>query len=88
MSDRWVTPPQFAAARGVGLRKVLGWIEAGELAAVNMAASRKGRPRWKISPEAIAAFDAGRTSTGSVQAAPQRRRKAPVDDRVKVIEFF
>jgi excisionase family DNA binding protein len=39
------TPPEIARRLGVGPEKVLAWIRSGELAAVNLATTRHGRPR-------------------------------------------
>lgn len=86
ISAKWTTPPAYAESRGIGLRKVLAWIEAGELQAVNMAASRSGRPRWKISPESIAAFEQARTNPGKATNPPKRRHGKPATDGV--VEFF
>ena len=87
MPGKWITPPAYAESRGIGLRKVLTFIESGELKAVNMAAGRTGRPRWKISPEAIEAFEAARTTQGKAAApATQRRRKPTGSDGI--IEFY
>jgi excisionase family DNA binding protein len=54
--------------------KVRAWIRRGELAAVNTSSALCGRPRWVISPDALAAFEARRAG-GPPPAAPRRRRK-------------
>lgn len=86
-SEKWISPPAYAESRGLGLRKVLAWIEAGELRAVNMAASRSGRPRWRISPESIEAFEASRTNPAVKTTPSKRRRGKPTTDSA-VIEFY
>lgn len=80
--DRAMTPAQIAERYGVSSDKVRGWIQAGDLAAVNVAARASGRPRWVVTPEALAAFEAAR----SAQPTPkvQRRRRRQASD---VIEF-
>jgi excisionase family DNA binding protein len=68
---------------GVGEHTVLGWIRSGELRAVNVG-RRLGtkKPRWRITQEALDAFEALRTPR---PPAPRtRRRKRPAD----VIEFY
>jgi excisionase family DNA binding protein len=68
---------------GVGEHTVLGWIASGELNAVNVG-RRLGakKPRWRITQEALDAFEALRTPT---PPAPRtRRRKRPTD----VIQFY
>jgi excisionase family DNA binding protein len=68
---------------GVGEHTVLGWIASGELRAINVG-RRSGakKPRWRITQEALEAFEAQRTPT---PPAPRtRRRKRPPG----VIEFY
>lgn len=62
---------------------VLGWIRSGELRAVNVG-RRPGakKPRWRITQEALEAFEALRTPTPPPPRT--RRRKRPAD----VIEFY
>jgi excisionase family DNA binding protein len=62
---------------------VLTWINRGELRAVNVG-RRPGakKPRWRITQEALAAFEALRTPT---PLRPRvRRKKRPAD----VVEFY
>jgi excisionase family DNA binding protein len=77
------TIKQVAERYGVGEHVVLGWIAAGELAAVNVARNRAGeRPRWRISEQALADWEEQRT-----KQPPQpriRRRKRPAE----VTEFY
>lgn len=51
------TPPQLAKLWAVAPEKVIGWILAGELEAVNFAARLGGRPRYRITREAKEAFE-------------------------------
>lgn len=57
----------------IGEHTVLGWIKRGELRAINVSRKQVGRPKWRITEEALEAFEQLRT------AAPppirQRRRK-------------
>jgi hypothetical protein len=67
---------------GVGESTVLAWIHSGELKAINVGVEPgKRRPRWRITAEAVQAFEAGRTPTPSLPAV--RRRKQD-----QVIEFY
>jgi excisionase family DNA binding protein len=73
-----LTVSEVARRFRVGEDKVRGWIARGELAAINTASARCGRPRWVILPDAMAAFERGR-----VAAAPRpirRKRRAAVVD--------
>lgn len=59
---------------GVGAHTVLAWIRSGELRAINVGRSPSAKkPRWRITPEAIAAFELRRSP--SPPPAPVRRRK-------------
>jgi excisionase family DNA binding protein len=62
---------------------VLGWIASGELRALNVG-RRLGakKPRWRITQEALDAFEALRTPT---PPPPKTRRKARP---AGVIEFY
>jgi excisionase family DNA binding protein len=68
---------------GVGEHTVLSWINHGELRAVNVGRHLGAKkPRWRITQEALAAFELARTPTPPQPRA--RRRKRPAD----VIEFY
>jgi len=79
---RMLTPPQVARRLAVKPGKVLGWIKSGELKAINVAQRPSGRPRWRIDPADLAAFEA-RRSAGPTPKPVRRRRRNP-----QVIEFF
>lgn len=60
---------------GVGTGTVLGWIRAGELAAVNVGRSaRSMKPRWRITHAALAAFEAARTATTPTPRVARRAK--------------
>lgn len=82
-STSYPTPPQLAKRYGVDPNKILGLIESGELVAINLATRGASRPRWRISPDAIAAFEAVRSSRPQPKVSRIRRKKDP-----SVIEFF
>ena len=81
--DAKLTPPQLARQLGVSPDKIVGWIRSGELRAVNIASSPKGRPRFLIDPKDVEAFEA-RRSIHKTPCTPRRRKRASDD----VIEFF
>jgi excisionase family DNA binding protein len=68
---------------GVSEGTVLTWIKRGELRAVNVG-RRPGtkKPRWRITEEALQAFELARTTTPPLPRAPRRKRPA------EVIEFY
>ena len=78
------SPAEIAQRWGCKVDKVLSLIGSRELVAMNLATSRTaGKPRWRISPQALEDFERGR----STQPKPKpvaRRRKA----KSAVIEFF
>lgn len=79
MADRYLTPPALARQYGVNSDKVLAWIESGELSAVNVASRVGGRPRWRISAEAIAEFEARRAAKPPVKRRKRKRQTAVLD---------
>jgi transposase len=66
----------------VGEHTVLGWIRRGELRAINVGRKTDGRPKWRITPEALNEFELLRSATPPAKAT--RRRKQPND----VVEFI
>jgi excisionase family DNA binding protein len=69
---------------GVSEHTVLAWIRSGELKAINVGVlPGKKKPRWRVTAEALAAFE----SLRSVSPPPpkSRRKKKPSSD---VIEFY
>ncbi|HJZ56251.1 MAG TPA: helix-turn-helix domain-containing protein [Gemmataceae bacterium] len=78
------TVAHIAERYGVSSHTVLAWIDTGELQAVNVARSpRARRPTWRVTAEALAAFEALR-SGGPVPPRASRRRRQPDG----VIEFY
>ena len=53
---------ELAKALRVKPEKVQLWIRAGELAAFNVASKPTGQPQWRITAEALAAFQAMRAA--------------------------
>lgn len=77
-----VTPNRLADRWGISVRKIHEWIGSGELVALNVARDLKGKPQWIITAEAIANFEAKRSSKPSPK--PPVRRRQPT--RIK--HFF
>jgi hypothetical protein len=59
------------------------WIHSGELHATNIAASRGGRPRYRISVEAAEEFAKQRQTSKPPVQQSRRRKKDP-----NITEFF
>ncbi len=70
-----LTTPEFARRYRIGEEKVLGLIRRGELRAVNTASALCGKPRWVITPEALAEFEKRRAG-GPAPKPPKKRRRA------------
>lgn len=70
------TPPQVAKLLGVKPGKVNEWIDSGELPAVNIAQSKGGRARWRVSAEAFDLFQRKRMKT---PPTPVRRKRRASD---------
>ncbi len=68
------SPADVAAALRVKIDRVYSLIAAGELTAVNIAQQRGGRPRWRISDEALAQFLRSRQSVKPSPATRKRRK--------------
>ncbi len=85
-NNRNLTPPQIAERLGVAPRKVISWIVSGELQALNLAHRGCMRPRYSVSPAALAAFERARTvvPTSDDNATSKLRRR----QRHVVKEYF
>lgn len=75
----YLTPPQIASRLGVAHAKVLAWISAGDLLAVDLSSDRRERPRWRICRKDLDEFLARRAS------APRRKvtRRSQGQDRLE-----
>jgi excisionase family DNA binding protein len=83
MVDRALTVKELCERYGVEEHTVLGWIKSGELRAINVGRKPGSKkPRWRVTPEALATFELLRTTT---PAPPRsRRHKQPAD----YVEFY
>jgi len=72
VTDRAVTVRELCERYGVGEHTVLAWIRSGELRAVNVGRRQgAGKPRWRVTAEALATFELLRTP----QPPPPRTRR-------------
>lgn len=60
-SDRYLTPPQIAAKFGCKAETVVGWIRNGELRAIQIGRLGAMKPRFRVAPDALAAFELARS---------------------------
>ena len=79
-----LTPPELARRWRVKPDKIIGVIRRGELRAFDVS-SRPGvgRPRFRISLDAVIEFEAGRSARAPVGTRSRRRRRD-----ASVISFF
>ena len=77
----YMTPPELAELWGCKSATVIAMIRRGDLRAINMAADPSGRPRWKITRQAVRDFERARTTTPLPKRSKQRNPK-------NVKEFF
>jgi transposase len=73
-----LTVPDIAKRYRVGEDKVRGWITRGELQALNTSDVLCGRPRYVVTVEALAKFEAGRRAAKVEKT--KRRKKSAVPD--------
>jgi len=79
-----LTPPELARQLGVAPETIIAWIHAGELRAIDVSRNPGiGRPRYRIDPTDLIAFEANREVRTEAKILRQRKRKDP-----NVIEFF
>jgi excisionase family DNA binding protein len=70
-----LTVADVARRYRVGEDKVRRWIRSGELPAINTSSTRCGRPRYVVTADALAAFEAGRSP--ATPPKPKRRKRQP-----------
>lgn len=75
-AKEFLTPPAIAIKLGVAHKKVLNFIESGELPAVDLSSKRDVKPRWHVRRSDLDEFLARRASRPPTPA-PTRRRTAP-----------
>jgi transposase len=69
------SPPEIAERYAVKPSKVLGWIRAGELEAIDVSTRPGvGRPRFRITAAALVAFEERRRVRPPAPRSPRRRK--------------
>lgn len=77
------TVKAVAERYGVSQQTVLGWIRAAELRAINVGRTLSaGKPRWRITEDALVEFELLRTPVAPVARTHRRKRHSDV------IEFY
>ena len=70
----FLTPPTVAKQLGIKADRVIGWIRAGELRALNVATKLSRRPRFRIADADLQEFLNARAAASVSIPAPRRRR--------------
>lgn len=83
MPDRALTVKDLCERYGVGEHTVLGWIKRGELQAIDVSRQRGGKPRWRVTAEALAAFELLRSSDPAPPPRKRRRKQS-----AEVVQFY
>jgi hypothetical protein len=80
-----LTPGQYAGKLGVRGPQVLGWINSGQLRAIDVSSKPgTGRPTWRIPLDAICEFEARRSVTSPAKVVRRTREKQAAD----FVEYF
>ena len=69
-----LTPPKIAEMWGISPHKVIGWIESGQLPAINAALTLKSQPRYLVNVSDLENFEQSRRV---VPPQPRARRSKP-----------
>lgn len=77
---RSLTVNEVARRYRVSWGRVKGWIDRGELAAVNVRDPGCGRACFVVTPEALAEFEKRRSAAKPAAPKPKRRKKTGVVD--------
>ncbi len=72
---RHYTVADLCAEFGTSKVRVLAWIAAGELAAINIGSPGCKRPTWRITQDALDAFIAARSTQPPAPKPARRQRK-------------
>ena len=83
-----MSPRELAKFLGVSKDKVLGWIHAGQLHAIDVRSSDSSRPQYRIPGDAVQAFSTARSNiTLPNGPKPESKRNSPRRNPPK-IEYF
>jgi transposase len=66
---------QLQERYGVGEHTVLGWIHSGLLRAIDISRVTSSRPKWRITPEDLEAFEMRRSHKPPEPRKPRKSKK-------------
>ena len=76
---RGVTPNELATLLRVSINKVLTWIKAGELPAINTASRQGGKPRFVVLPHHLAEWEKTRRPVAPMPRGRRKKRTVEID---------
>ena len=76
----WLTAAQVARTLRVNSDKIRSWIRSGELAAVDVSQSPGGKPRWRITPDALNEFAERRAAVVAPSSVRHHRGRGDVTE--------
>jgi excisionase family DNA binding protein len=74
---------ELADRFGVGDHTICEWIRRGDLRAINVARKPGTRPKWRVTPEALAEFELARTPTPRPERTRRRKQSADLVEFIK-----
>lgn len=87
-SMTYLTVKEIATRLAVNNTKVLRWINDGELRAIDVSSKPgTGRPRWRVSPEWLKAFEDGRSNRPPTPKPHKRRAGRSYITRKPIKEY-
>ncbi|NQU21955.1 MAG: helix-turn-helix domain-containing protein [Candidatus Nealsonbacteria bacterium] len=76
----WLSPPAVAKLYGVKADTARGWIYSGELPAIDVSSRGSKRPRFRIDPDDLPAFELRRSVVPAKKATRRRRQQAGITE--------
>lgn len=76
--SRCLTLKKVARYLGVGVTRVRGYLERGELEAINLG--NRFRPVLRVTPEALAAFERRQRASSEPEPLPRRSKRTDIID--------
>ena len=82
------SPRELAELLSVSKDKVLGWIHAGELQAIDVRSPQSSRPRYRITGDAVQAFSKARSTSPLLNGFKTKSKRDNPSSPPPKIEYF
>jgi hypothetical protein len=80
-----MTPKEIASRFKVATKTVIAWINLGDLKAINTSRSLASKkPRWRVSQEALEAFEKTQSMVNASAIPAKRNRRLASDDEALI----